>query len=167
MVEIVVGKKLGMIFKTVGFGYLPYNPAGVSYGKTVFRNVSCDDASGADNTALSDCYSRTHRDVSGNPAVVADCNGSAVFTLGHSSHFFVEIRISVLVTEGMKGSEQRSAGTHKHVVSYCHGADVENGQIEVRIASVAEHGVYAEVKVNRPLKINALAAVGLPASAGH
>lgn len=152
--------KLGMIFKPVLFGYASYYTAGIAHRKAVFGNVSCNDASRTDNTALSYGYAGAHGDISGYPAIVLYGYGSAVFLFGGLARFGIGIGISVVKAKGMEGSKQGNARTHKNIISNGNGAYVKNGEIEIGIAVFAYFGICSEIKKYRALQIDPFGTVG-------
>lgn len=68
----IVPKNLRLINHTVCFGELPDNPAGISCGKGVGRNVLNHDASCADDTTAADGNAGTDYHIRTEPAIIAN-----------------------------------------------------------------------------------------------
>ena len=60
----------------------------------------------------------------------------------------------------MHGGDKGAVRSDKYVVPEYHRADIQNHQVEICIAALAEFGIAAVVELERPLQKSAFAAVG-------
>ena len=132
-----LSKQLGMIFKPVRFGYLARNSARISECKTICRNVAGNDGSRTYDATFTDSYSRANGNVARYPAIVAYRYRRAVFFIGSSAGFFIEIRISVLPTERVLRCEKRNVWTYENIFTNGYFAYIKCGEIEVGKAVLA------------------------------
>ena len=127
----------------VFFGDGTDDPAWVSGGKRIGRNITCDDTSGTDDHAVAYGDSAADNHIARYPAVIADGDGAGIFLVVQLA-FRVGIHPSFLSHERVHWGGKGAVRSEEHVVAYGDGGTVQYRQVEVGIeilACLCEHAI--------------------------
>ena len=136
---LIVDLAAPVVGAAVSFRNFPENTAGVPGGDGVGRNISGDDASGSNDTVVSDGHSGKNGRTGADPDVAAD----------RDRHGDFQSRLALFRINRMLGGGETAVRSNKHMVAERNLDAVGYNQIVIRIEVVADKDVVSVIAPER------------------